>query len=85
MSATSKAILRKTKQALVVLEKVIRVVKQFLLDKCPLYASNVLTALVLIKDLAGFVPPYVYKVILAIVVYSIAYRKLRKWKKRKAI
>ena len=84
MSAISRAVLKRTERALVVLEKVIRVVRQFLVDRCPLYASNVLTAVLLAKDLAGFVPSYVYKLILAVVVYSIAYRKVRKWRTLRA-
>ena len=50
------------------------------MERCPLYASNVATAVLLLKDLAGFVPSYVYKLVIAIVIYSIAYRKLKKWR-----
>lgn len=81
MSATSAAILKRTERTLIIIEKVIRAIRQFVVDRCPLYASNVVTAVLLLKDLAGFLPSYIYKLVIAIVIYSILYSKLKKWRR----
>lgn len=65
---------------LLALERVIQIIKDFFLRKCPLFVKNIQTVLVSLKDLASFVPSIVYKSLLYIAVFSVLLRKFNKWR-----
>jgi hypothetical protein len=66
-----------------VIEKIIELLKAFIHKKIPYYAQNIVTALIALKDIASFVPTAIYKTLFYIAVFSILYRKIKKWRMRR--